>query len=189
MPPGGHVRPTGDRVREALFDILGPTLNGARVLDAFAGSGALGIEALSRGAARVTFLERDRRSLAVVERSVLDLGVGDRCVLLIGTTDRLLGSPIPGAPFDLVLADPPYQDPVRARFLRHLVEGDLLAAGARVVVEREQRAQPIVEGLGPLALERSARYGRACLDFYRWTGGPPRTSAPFPENASGKGAG
>lgn len=185
MPAGGKVRPTADRVREALFDILGPTLDGARVLDVFAGSGALGLEALSRGARSVTFLERDPKILAVIRRNVLDLGVQERCVLLAGPTEWLARRPIPGSPFDLVLADPPYDDPVRVRFLHDLASSEVLAASARVVVERDHRAGAIAEGLGPLILERRTRYGRTCLDFYRWKGVEPRGAGP----ATGKIAG
>ncbi len=170
MPSGGKVRPTADRVREALFDILGPTLEGTRVLDAFAGTGALGFEALSRGARIVTFLECDCEILAVLRRNARDLGVEDRCRLVPGFIETPIPWRIPGGPFHLVLADPPYEDPVRGRFLRGLDASAVLAKFARVVVERDHRAPPTLEGLGSLFLERSARYGRTCLDFYRWAG-------------------
>jgi len=189
VPPGGKVRPTGDRVREALFDILGPSVEGARVLDAFAGSGALGLEAASRGARSVTFLERDRRVLAVLQRNVMDLGVESRCHLVPGRIETPFRTRIPGAPFDLVLADPPYDDPVRVRFLRDLSASTVLAEFARVVVERDRRSAAAEEGLGSLVLERCARYGRTCLDFYRWKGAEPRRSGPPGDTAPESKAG
>src|SRR5690349_16037799 len=82
-PPGARTRPTADRVREALFSILG-AIEGMRVADVFAGSGALGIEALSRGAAHATFVERDRRAAEVIERNVASVGAEERSELLVG---------------------------------------------------------------------------------------------------------
>jgi 16S rRNA (guanine966-N2)-methyltransferase len=137
-PKGSEVRPTSDRVKEALFASLAPTLPGARVLDLFAGSGALGLEALSRGAAEVTFVERARPALDAIRRNVEVVGLpgahvvaGDALALL--RSERLAG------PFDLVLADPPYHHPKAelAQTLAHLVVH--LAPGATVIVERSVR--------------------------------------------------
>ena len=107
---GKEIRPTSDKVREALFNILGPRAAGAAVLDLFAGSGSLGLEALSRGAERATFVEKDRRALAVIRQNVEKLNFEDRGRLerfdvLSGSTRlrRLDG------PFDIVFLDPPYQ--------------------------------------------------------------------------------
>ncbi len=107
---GKEIRPTSDKVREALFNILGPRAAGAAVLDLFAGSGSLGLEALSRGAKRATFVEKDRRALAVIRQNVEKLNFEDRARL--ERFDVLSGSArlrrLDG-PFDIVFLDPPYQ--------------------------------------------------------------------------------
>ncbi|MGH9120014.1 MAG: 16S rRNA (guanine(966)-N(2))-methyltransferase RsmD [Acidimicrobiales bacterium] len=109
-PRGRDTRPTSDRVREALFNALGSldVVDGARVLDLFAGSGALGIEALSRGAAHATFVERDERAVEAIWANLVATGLTDRSVVTPHEVQSWLGRrPGPG-PFDLVLADPPY---------------------------------------------------------------------------------
>ncbi len=165
-PPGRGVRPTADRVREALFDILGDRPRGASVLDAFAGSGALGLEALSRGARSVTFIERDRAVLTRLERNISRLCVEERCRVLAGSVERALRSPLPGRPFDLVLADPPYDLAERGPVLAALGGKGVLSDRARVVLERDLRQGPAEDVTGRLRLIRTARYGRTCLDFY-----------------------
>jgi len=164
VPAGVAVRPTADRVREALFSILGERVRGASVLDAYAGSGALGLEALSRGAARVAFVEADRRVVAALRATIADLGLGDRVRLFPGRVLDLLRGGSLGGPFDLVLADPPYDADERGPFL-DLVTA-VLAPGGRVVVEREAGR----EGgrCERLVVTRQARYGRCCLDFYAY---------------------
>ena len=106
-PPGDATRPTSDRVRQAIFNALNSldALDGARVIDAFAGSGALGIEAMSRGAAHVTFAEPDATARAVVEANLVSTGLTDRTIVLAGDGRMALGS---GGPWDLILLDPPY---------------------------------------------------------------------------------
>ncbi len=137
-PPGQDVRPTADRVREALFSSLQPLLPGARVLDLYAGSGALGLEAVSRGAVHATLVERDRRTLSVLRANVEAVGLPGVEVLAQDVGSALAGV-LPGAPFDLVLADPPYRtsdveiDRLLVAVLAHL------APGATVVVERSRR--------------------------------------------------
>ncbi len=111
---GRGVRPTTDRVREAWMSILSPRLPGARALDLFAGSGALGLEALSRGAAHVTFVERSRRSLGVLERNVATLGAESRSTVIAGEAlAHIRGTG--AAYYDLALADPPYERGFAAR--------------------------------------------------------------------------
>jgi 16S rRNA (guanine966-N2)-methyltransferase len=137
-PPGEDVRPTADRVREALFSSLQPLLPGARVLDLYAGSGALGLEAVSRGAAHATLVERDRRTLAVLRANVEVVGLPGVVVIAQDVGSALAGV-LPGAPFDLVLADPPYR--TTADEIGRVLVGVLahLAPGATVVVERARR--------------------------------------------------
>ncbi len=140
-PKGDDVRPTADRVKEALFSSLGPALPDAAVLDLYAGTGALGLEALSRGAARVTFIERAARSIEALTHNVEVVGLAGAEVVH-AEVGRALAGELAGAPFDLVFADPPYDlataevDGLLAALTRHL------AAGAIVVVERDARATP-----------------------------------------------
>ncbi|HKA16047.1 MAG TPA: 16S rRNA (guanine(966)-N(2))-methyltransferase RsmD [Myxococcota bacterium] len=161
-PPSG-VRPTADRVREALFARLAD-LDGVCVLDLYAGTGALGIEALSRGAARAVFVERSNASLAALRRNLRTLELDDHarvvCGDVRGVLRRLAGE---GMRFDLVLADPPYEDRALAAPLALLVSGGLLAPGATVVVERSRRHPlPPIEGL---VSHGSRRYGDTELEW------------------------
>jgi 16S rRNA (guanine966-N2)-methyltransferase len=138
VPPGDGVRPTSDRVKESVFSALGPErLVGARVLDLYAGSGALALEALSRGAAGAMLVERDRGAARAIRANVETLGFGDRAVLRVGPVSGVLGGPPPAERFDLALLDPPYDAPgseVEA-VVGRLVEA-WMAPGATVVVER-----------------------------------------------------
>jgi 16S rRNA (guanine966-N2)-methyltransferase len=137
-PKGTDVRPTSDRVKEALFSSLQPVLPAARVLDLFAGSGALGLEALSRGAASVTFVERARPARDALRRNIEVVGLPGTEVVASDAAAGLRGE-LPGGPFDLVLLDPPYHHPKAAltALLADLVPH--LAPGARVVLERAAR--------------------------------------------------
>ncbi|MGY1602998.1 16S rRNA (guanine(966)-N(2))-methyltransferase RsmD [Geodermatophilus sp. SYSU D00815] len=167
VPPSG-VRPTGDRAREGLFNSLGSLLDldGARVLDLYAGSGALGLEALSRGAAEVVLVESAPRVLPVLRANVAAVGLPGARVLA-GSVPTVVTGPAPAA-FDLVLADPPYATPAGEVLgvLRALVGGGWLADGAVVVVERSAREQPW-EWPTPLTGLRDRRYGEALLRYGR----------------------
>ena len=161
VPAGTGTRPTSDRAREGLFSSLLSLLDveGAHVLDLYAGSGGLGLEALSRGAARATLVERDPAALAALRRNVADLGLA--ATVVEADVSTWLGGP--PEPFDLVLADPPYDvdsDPVLQLVL------PWLAPEAVVVLERRTRgAAPVApEGLLPV---RDRRYGEATLWYFR----------------------
>jgi len=166
VPEG--VRPTSDRVRESLFNVLGD-LEGSTVLDAFAGSGALGIEALSRGAARVVFLERARASASALRTSLHQLGLDPtEATLIVGDALRSLRRLArDGTRFDLVLLDPPYASDLLARTLAALVELDLLAAHATLVAEAPKRhpLPPVVD----LEAFDERHYGDTRLLFFRAT--------------------
>lgn len=171
-PPG--VRPTADRVREAWFARLGD-LEGARVLDLYAGTGALGIEALSRGAARVVFVERARASLAVLTRNLDALALRDATRVVRGEVRSALRRLARDAErFDLVLADPPYAERDLAEPLALLGVGGLMAPGAALVVERSRRHPlPAVPGL---VSQQTRRYGDTELEWLTWSegaGAPP----------------
>lgn len=136
-PPAG-VRPTSDRVREALFSKLGD-VNGMRVLDLFAGTGALAIEALSRGAAEAVLVDVAAASLTVVRKNLASLGLEDRARAIRGDAVRILGGELRGQAFDLVLVDPPYGSDRLTPVLDQLTEGGVLDPNATVVVETAKR--------------------------------------------------
>lgn len=129
------TRPTTDRVREALFSVLGD-VTGARVLDLYAGSGALGIEALSRGAAHATFVETSRAALSAIRSNIVALGIEAETDVVATPVERAAGALAGRAPFDLVLCDPPWADLQRAlAALERLLPKHMLSAGGRLVVE------------------------------------------------------
>jgi 16S rRNA (guanine966-N2)-methyltransferase len=157
-PPDDRIRPTSDRVREALFNSLRHRLGGfagKRVLDGFAGTGALGLEALSQGADRALFLDNDRAAVALARRNAQTLGLGDRAAF------RLLDATRPGAAddrYDLILLDPPYGAGLAAAALSALAAAGWLAADALIAIEAD-KAQPerIPEGFATLI---ARDYGR-----------------------------
>ena len=159
-PPGKGTRPTADRVREALFSILGP-VDDLRVLDLFAGSGALGIEALSRGARHVTFVECDRRAAATISANLDQLG--EEAELVVGDALAWLKEAPAGTAFDLVLLDPPYDS--AGRLAGPLSERlpDVLAPDALIVSESDKRT-PLTLDL-PLTDERT--YGDTRIAIHR----------------------
>jgi len=142
------LRPTSDKLRETLFNILAPRIEGARVLDGYAGTGALGLEALSRGAAHVTFVERDRRAVALIERNATACDVKGRYTIVCGDVVAVAPRLGAGGSFDLILLDPPYgAGSVRTVLDRVAV---LLSPGGLLVLERATRTDPVV----PPTLER-----------------------------------
>jgi 16S rRNA (guanine966-N2)-methyltransferase len=155
--PGAGVRPSADRVRESLFARLG-SLEGARVLDLYAGSGALGIEALSRGAPCAVFVERSPRSLAVLRGNLASLGLQGRARVVAGDATRCVRRLAQGGErFDLVLLDPPYASGEAPRALAALRDAGILAPGATLVIESGRRHPvPHVEGF---AARDERRYG------------------------------
>jgi 16S rRNA (guanine966-N2)-methyltransferase len=160
-PPGSATRPTSDRVREALFSVLGVSVQGARVLDLFAGSGALGLEALSRGAAAAVFVDRSPRAAAAIRANLAALRL-EADVRRMDVRAALRTASARGEAYDLVLIDPPYR---RAAGLgRDLSEAltAVLAPCARVVTESDRR-DPIALDL-PSALER--RYGDTVIRIH-----------------------
>ncbi len=165
VPPKG-TRPTAERVREALFGALEAVFDfdGIRVLDLYAGSGALGFEALSRGAGGVTFVESDRHALDVLRRNAAALGLPGADVLA-GTVESVLAAPAPRA-YDVILADPPYAlgNDQLAGVLADLVGGGWLASDGLLVLERAHRdgAPDWPTGLAPT---RSRRYGDTVLHW------------------------
>lgn len=157
-PPGSGTRPTSDRVKEALFSMLQPVLPGVAAIDLFAGSGSLGVEALSRGARHVTFVERERRALRALRQNLELTGFGDRAVVVERAVETALEGTLPNGPFGLAFLDPPYDTPpdrldaVLAALVVHL------APSASVSVERSSR-DPAPAWPDPLRPTRERRYG------------------------------
>jgi 16S rRNA (guanine966-N2)-methyltransferase len=165
--PGEGTRPLGDRVKQTLFAILDPDLRGATVLDLFAGSGAAGIEALSRGAAHATFVERDAAAIRVIKANLERTGLADRATVTRGDVLGWLRDPARarGSAATVVLVDPPYDDTAALTgALEALVP--LLSPGARVVAKHFWRDAPPAR-VGLLASERERRFGETALTFYR----------------------
>jgi len=171
-PSGVRVRPTSDRAREALFDILGPRVRGARFLDLFSGSGAVGIEAFSRGAARVVLVESDRRALAVLMQNLQALALGREIPVVRAPWPRALdqATALGGGPFDIAFADPPYAAADYPAILQSLAGApdgpSPMDRDGLVILEHEDRAEIPPEG-GGFGLQRRAVYGRVAFGFYR----------------------
>jgi 16S rRNA (guanine966-N2)-methyltransferase len=157
-PSGRAVRPTADRVREAIFNILGSRTKGARVLDLFAGTGALALEALSRGASSAVLVESDPRTFAVMRRNVLDLGAGTAEPLLMDYRAALRVLRERGSRFELAFLDPPYGKGIAERSAGDMEDAGVLKPGGTVVVEEDAKAG---ESLFPAGWERvgDRRYG------------------------------
>jgi len=166
--PGPDTRPLGDRVKQTLFAILDPDLPGASILDLFAGSGAAGLEALSRGAAHATFVERDAGAAAVIATNLARTHLGGpRARIVRGEALAWLArmDTATGEPFDIVIVDPPYAETaLLAASLEAL--GPHLAPGARVVAKHFWRDPPPT-AIGLLASERERRFGETMLTFFR----------------------
>ncbi len=160
-PAGADTRPTSEKVREAIFNIL-PDVEGMQVLDLFAGSGALGIEALSRGAAHATFVDQAKGALGSVKTNLRDLAIEARATVLSGDAVALAGRHAPAAPWGLVFIDPPYRSDLALRSATALAN---LAEQAVVVIEHDRRNAP-PERIGSLLRTDERRYGDTMVSFY-----------------------
>jgi 16S rRNA (guanine966-N2)-methyltransferase len=170
---GLALRPTSDRLRETLFNVLGPNVSGSRFLDLFAGTGAIGIEALSRGASHVTFVERHPPAVALIRRNLESLKIKSGATVVAGDALRALetlaaNQKSPDAVFDFVFVDPPYaaaEDYARA--LQFLGSASFLAAGGIVIVEHHHKFN-LSEQIGALERVRVLKQGDAGLSFFRF---------------------
>ena len=162
-PKGVDTRPTADRVREAAFNLIGP-VDEMAVLDLFAGSGAMGIEALSRGAARAVFVETDRNATRAIERNLEKLGLTGAAIVRMDAITALATEATAGRRYDLVLVDPPYEmfSSVQTGLARYLPA--VLETGALVVVETGAAEEPDL----PLPKRTSRRYGSARLTVFEF---------------------
>jgi 16S rRNA (guanine966-N2)-methyltransferase len=170
LSPGAGTRPLGDRVKETLFAILEPDLAGARVLDLFAGSGAGGIEAMSRGAAAAVLVERDPGACRVIMENLRRAHVYDRAaVVRADAIEYLRERATSDGPFDVVLIDPPYAEPELLETALAIIAGaaaGLLGPRSWVVAKHFWRTPPL-QTFGLLASVRSRRFGETALAFYR----------------------
>jgi 16S rRNA (guanine(966)-N(2))-methyltransferase RsmD len=161
-PKWDGLRPTSDKLRETLFNILAPRMAGAEVLDVFAGTGAVGLESLSRGARRATFIEQDRRAAALIAQNAELCGAQNRCVIIRDRAEHALPSRLAGQHFDVVVLDPPYDfEP-----LHTVLEAALrsLAPGGLLILEHAfRRALPAVAGA---RLLRTVRSGDSALTLF-----------------------
>lgn len=159
------TRPTSDRVREALFDMLAVLpVRWENVLDLYAGSGALGIEALSRGADQADFVESQRAACAVIQENLTRIGFADRARVFCRPVERAWASL--DRRYDIILADPPYADPGRESLLNRLAESDLVGGGGFVVLEHS-RHHSVGEFHGALRLVKQRRHGDSVLSIFQ----------------------
>ena len=160
-PTWDGVRPTSDKLRETLFNILAARIGGARVLDGYAGTGAVGIEALSRGAAHVTFVERDRRAQALVAENLAHCGMSEGYVIIRASVSRALDD-LGAEPFDIMFFDPPYDEQVDEVLA---AAGERLAPDGVLVLEHARRRMS-PERLGRLQRTRDVTSGDSALALY-----------------------
>lgn len=173
---GLALRPTSDRLRETLFNVLGPAVGGARFLDVFAGTGAVGIEAISRGASEVVFIENHPPAAALIRKNLDSLGVRARATVLgvdalRGLETLAAGRKGGSTPFDFVFLDPPYAATEEyTRVLRYLGAASFLAPGCIVIAEHRHNFE-LPARAGALARYRVLKQGDAALSFYRQSPG------------------
>lgn len=165
--PGSTVRPTADRVREALFNILAPQVRGSRFLDLYAGTGAVGLEALSRGAAQAVFVERNRRVVALLRDNLASMGMSALATVRAGEAGLVIAAlGREGWKFDLVFMDPPYAEELADKTIQKLSRARVLDRGGWIIVESSHRNPP-AECISGFKVWRREHYGQTLLSFYR----------------------
>jgi 16S rRNA (guanine966-N2)-methyltransferase len=174
MLPGRSVRPTSDRVKESIFNILGEEVKGKVVLDLFAGTGNLGIEALSRGAAKVVFVEEGRQAFRLIGRNLLETGMTARSEVLLKEVTRAIGILAKRNEFfDLILMDPPYREGWIKKTLDRLTRTPIYHEGSVLVIEHDRR-EPLPEGVKGWEVFKQRRLGDTIVSFLL-----PRKSEPL----------
>jgi len=175
LPKGTHTRPSASRLREALFNICQSKIEDARFLDLFAGSGAVGLEALSRGAKTATFVDSHAESVRCIQKNIAQLKVAPQCQILMGDVLKMLKwLDKQKQTFDIIFADPPYQTCVNETekiffseaVIRFIDQSTLLAPEGRLFIEEDDRHQPRLEDLQTLRLHNTRRLGQAALQQY-----------------------
>ena len=166
-PGGDRIRPTADRVKESLFEIIGERIRDARVLDLFAGTGNLGIEALSRGARSVLFVDADRAAIRLIGQNLTLTRLDDRAETWRSDARAALGKLAgSGRCFDIVLLDPPYGTGYEEPVLRRLSRSEILPPGSLTVIEHDRRID-LAERIDSLERFDQRRFGDTMLSFYR----------------------
>lgn len=167
VPKSGSVRPTAARVKESLFNILPHDLTGLRVLDLFAGTGNLTIEALSRGAAEAILIDASAQSGDIIHENLRRLGLSSRTKVWISPVSRALRLLARrGESFDLLFLDPPYEEQLVESTLQ-AIAGTGLLRGRGILVAEHSRREPVKKQYGDLALDDQRRYGSTVLSFFR----------------------
>ena len=165
-PQGTELRPTSDKVREALFSILGTQVSGGRFLDLYAGTGAVGIEALSRGASAVTFVESNLKAVQLLQKNLQTCQLLDRALVRVGQTATFLDrKDWWGGPYDVLFADPPYADLGELDILIHAWRPGLLSKRAAVIIEQDSRTE-LPASIDHAVLVRRYVYGDTALHLY-----------------------
>jgi 16S rRNA (guanine966-N2)-methyltransferase len=167
LPGGCRIRPTADRVKKSLFDILHP-VTGKTFLDLFAGSGNVGLESLSRGALYAVFVERDPRLVEAIQKNLAQLAYCARAEVIAADAERGIGRLVQKRRrFDLVFADPPYDEGLTVSTLKWLEKGDLLAENGIVILQHSIRETPEGSKIRTLAVTDQRRYGDTVLSFLK----------------------
>jgi 16S rRNA (guanine966-N2)-methyltransferase len=186
-PRGKKVRPTADRVKESLFNVLGPRWKGVRVLDLFSGTGNLGLEAISRGAQEVVFVEKSRTALEALRTNISICGFETKCaVLAMPVSQALARVRQRGESFELILADPPYGKAWVAKTIREILANGVLAPGGIIVMEHAPRESP-PPAMGELVILNQRAYGDTLVSFLGFTSADRLVSPPVGESTSTNG--
>lgn len=165
--PHHKIRPTADRVKEAIFNILGEFTHEARVLDLFAGTGSLGLEAISRGAASAVFVDKAFSAIRIIRQNLESLGFDDQCE--VWHTDAFQAVKTLGdqeKQFDLIFIDPPYQSELADKVIPYLLHYNLVRPESIIVLERPSRKQPAQANL-PLICLRESKYGDTIIQYWQ----------------------
>ena len=160
-PRGDNTRPTTSKVREALFNILGERVDGARVLDLYAGAGTFSFEALSRGARHATLVERDRKVVAVIRATAERLGCSDRVTVVTDSVEHWLSRGRDDR-YDVIWIDPPYADDAVLKVLEAAA-----SLSPRLLVCEHRRSRKLPDSVGAMSRTRTATYGQTSLSFYK----------------------
>jgi 16S rRNA (guanine(966)-N(2))-methyltransferase RsmD len=168
-PRGKKTRPTSGRLKKALFDIIAPELAGARILDLYAGAGALGLEAISRGASHATFVERGRSAASAIAGNLDKLGISDQAEILQCETRTALHQLAQrGEKFDFIMLDPPYRSNLHAAVLWQIDASSVLTSDGLIIIEHHHKLE-LGDVVGNLRKTRTVRAGESCLTFYENT--------------------
>lgn len=166
-PTGEKVRPTSDRAKETLFNIVMPKLRDAKILDLYSGSGALGLEALSRGSEKAVFMDANATSLDLAKKNAQKTKLLEQSVFLLGKIPEELRK-IPKGPYDLIFADPPYEQGYAQLLLEKIAAGDFLTEAGWLIIEHE-KSEVLPERIPPFMRFREKQIGKAKFSFYKYS--------------------